>query len=234
MWSVAKTATITEAAMQRWPVQPLMAASTSAGGHLRIGIGHHDHAGSSRRQRQHALERGGAPPVDVLGNGGRAGEAHSLDARVVEDRLGGLAPSVHHIEDAVAAAPPHAAARRSGPGSAAPAPTASSRNVLPRAMALGNDQCGAIDGKLNGLIEGHHAERVTLEPALDAAAHLHDLTHRDLGQRAGELGQLDGLEDLGLGPRSYFAVLLRHQRAQLRRGGARAGSCSDRRPGPAP
>ena len=28
MWSVAETATITDAAMQRWPVQPLIAAST--------------------------------------------------------------------------------------------------------------------------------------------------------------------------------------------------------------
>ena len=53
------------------------------------------------------------------------------------------------------------------------------------------------------------------EPALDAAAHFHHLAHGDLRQRAGELRQLDRLEDLGLGLDSDLAVLLGDEGAQF-------------------
>ena len=87
--------------------------------------------------------------------------------------------------------------------------------VLPSAMALGKDQCGTIDGKLNGLIEAttpsgcrssrHSTPRLTSITSPDG----------DLWQRAGEFGQLDGLENLGLGLALDLAVLLGNQRAEL-------------------
>ena len=59
------------------------------------------------------------------------------------------------------------------------------------------------------------AERVTLDPALDASAHLEDFARRDLGQRAGELAQLGRLEDLGARLAGDFAVLFGDQRSEL-------------------
>ena len=87
--------------------------------------------------------------------------------------------------------------------------------ALPSAMALGKRPVRHHRGEVERIDRGHHAERVPLEPAFDAPAHLHHLAHGDLRQRAGELGQLDGLEDLGLGLALDLAVLLRNQRAEL-------------------
>ena len=55
MWSVADTATMTDAAMHRWPVQPLIAASTPPAAISGIGVGHHDHVVLGAAQREHRL-----------------------------------------------------------------------------------------------------------------------------------------------------------------------------------
>ena len=61
--------------MQRWPAQPDIEATTFAGGHLRIGVGHHDEVVLRAAEGQHALERGRAAAVDHLGHLRRADEA---------------------------------------------------------------------------------------------------------------------------------------------------------------
>src|SRR3546814_6340978 len=48
----------------------------------------------------HALTRGAAALVDVLGDRRRADEADGLDVRMVENGVDGFLVPVHHIEDA--------------------------------------------------------------------------------------------------------------------------------------
>ena len=86
---------------------------------------------------------------------------------------------------------------------------------LPSAIALGIDQFGTMLGKLNGVIAATTPSGIALDPALHAAAHLEHLARRDLRQRAGELGQLGGLEHLGAGLARDLPVLLGDQRRQL-------------------
>ena len=68
MWSVLPTATITDAAMQRWPAQPDIEATTLLAVISELGVGHDDEVILRAAEGQHPLERRGAAAVDDLGH----------------------------------------------------------------------------------------------------------------------------------------------------------------------
>jgi hypothetical protein len=83
------------------------------------------------------------------------------------------------------------------------------------------------DGVGNGPVRHHAGEvewndggddshGIPVDPAFHSAAHLQHLTGDDLGERAGELGQLDGLQYFGLSLARNLAVLFRDQGGQAR------------------
>ena len=76
-------------------------ATTLPGGHLGIGVGHHDQVILRAAERQDPLEARRAPAVDRLGDRRRADEADRVDAGMIADRLDRLASAVHHVEHAV-------------------------------------------------------------------------------------------------------------------------------------
>ena len=70
-------------------------------------------------------------------------------------------------------------------------------------------------GEVERIDRRDHAQRMPFDPALDSPAHFQHLSHRQLRQRAGELGQFDGLEDLGFGLARQLAMLLGDQGRQV-------------------
>ena len=215
MWSVSDTATITDAAMQRWPAQPDIDATTLRRRHLAVGVGHDDQVVLRAAEREAALEVRRRAAVDDLRDLRRADEA---DARRCRDGRRSLRPP---------------RARRARPGARPPAapPRASSSAMrralsgtssdglrimqLPSAIAFGIVQFGTMFGKLNGVIDATTPTGIALDAALDAAAHLEHFARRDLRQRAGELGELGRLEHLGARLAGDLAVLLGDERGEL-------------------
>ena len=214
MWSVLATATMTDAAMQRWPAQPDIEATTLLAVISTVGVGHDDQVVLGAAQRQHPLERRGAAPVDDLRHLGGADEADRLDPGMVADRLHRFLPAVHDLEHALGQA--RLAQQLGDP---AGAQRHQLRGLEHQAVAqrdrVGDRPVGHHVGEVERGDRGHHAEGEPLDPALDPAAHLQHLARSDLRQRAGELGQLGRLEHLGAGLARDLAVLLGDQRRQL-------------------
>ena len=76
-------------------------ADQRVGGHLRIGIRHHDRMILRPAQRLHAFAVCRSGRVDVLGDRRRADEAHRLHIRMREQCVDRLLVAVDHIEGAV-------------------------------------------------------------------------------------------------------------------------------------
>jgi hypothetical protein len=69
MCCTSPTATITDAAMQRWPAQPVKLATTFSAV-SRVGVGHHDQVVLRAAEAERALAARGGAPVHELGDAG--------------------------------------------------------------------------------------------------------------------------------------------------------------------
>ncbi|KIT81852.1 hypothetical protein QT19_00070, partial [Staphylococcus aureus] len=66
-----------------------------------IGIRHHHHVVLGATQALHALAVAGARLVDVLGDGGGAGEADGAHVGVFQQRVDRFLVALHHVEHAL-------------------------------------------------------------------------------------------------------------------------------------
>jgi hypothetical protein len=102
-------------------------------------------------QGLHALAVVGAGLVDVVGNRGRAHEAHGLHIRVLEQRVNRHLVALHHVEHAIGQAGllqqigDQQRGRRVGRGRL-------EHKGVAAAMATGNIHMGTMTGKLNGVM----------------------------------------------------------------------------------
>jgi hypothetical protein len=71
------------------------------GGHVDVGVREHDHVVLRAGEGLHALAVRGTGRVDVLRDGGRADEAHSLDVRMLEDPVDDHLVALHDLEHTV-------------------------------------------------------------------------------------------------------------------------------------
>ena len=190
------------------------AALPGAAGHRRDDVrstvisgsasGMHDEVVLRAAEGEDALEVGGAAAVDDLRDVRRADEGDRLDAGVVADRLDGLLPAVHDVEHAVGQ--PRLAQQL---GDAAGA----QRHLLGRLedhAVAERDRVG--DGPVRHHVREverrdrrHDADRIALDAALDAAAHLQHFAGSDLRQRAGELAS--ARRTSALPPRASLRIL---------------------------
>jgi hypothetical protein len=184
------------------------------GRHLEIRVGQHDQMVLGPAEGEDPLERGGAPPVDDLGDAGRADEGDRRDPLVIADRLDHLPRAVNHVEDA---------GRKPGFGQELRGPNGTQRHQLGRledqAVAqregVGDGPVRDHDRKVERRYGGHDAHRMAVGAAFHPAAHLQNLARDDLRHRAGELGQLDRLQHLRLGLATDLAVLPGNERGEL-------------------
>ena len=88
--------------------------------------------------------------------------------------------------------------------------------VLPQAMATGYIHMGTITGKLNGVMPGHHAQRLADRGGVDPVGDvLGELALEQVGDAAGELDHLDAPGHLPPGVLQHLAVLGGDQAGQV-------------------
>ena len=185
-----------------------------AAGHLRIGVGHDDEMILCSAERETALQIVRRAAIDDFRDLRRSDEADGADARVVADRFDRVPAAVHHLK--------HAVGKARFLQQLGDAPGAE-RNELARFQDHAVTKRERVRDrpvrhhirKIEWRNRRHDADRESFDATLDAAAHLEHFARDDLRQRARELGELSGLQDLRPSLARDLSILLGDERAQL-------------------
>ena len=184
-------------------------------GLVEIRIRHDDHVVLGAAEALHALSLGAAGGVDVLGHGRGADEADRPDARVGQQRLDRVAAAIDHIEHA---------GRQPGLDQQLGEPHRHRRVALRRledeGVAAGErrrelphrDHGREIEGR----DAGDDAERLAHGVEVDAGAGAFgELALEQVGDAAGELGDLETALDVAARIRERLAVLAGQEPGEL-------------------